>query len=80
MGKAARYKTKDVLEKTGISRQVLQQYITMGLVKEEEQTEGGHRIFGETAIKRIRLIKKLNKSGYTLRDMREVFKSGLGSP
>lgn len=80
MGKVARYKTKDILEKTGISRQVLQRYITMGLVKEEDRTEGGHRIFGEDAIKRIQIIKRLNKSGYTLRDMREAFKSGMGNP
>ena len=80
MAKAVHYKTGEVLDKTGISRQVLQQYITMGLVKEEGQTEGGHRIFGENTIKRIRLIKKLNKSGYTLRDIKETFKSGMGNP
>ena len=77
MGKAVRYKTKDILEKTGISRQVLQQYITMRLVKEKEKTPGGHRIFGKDAIERIRLIRKLNRSGYTLRDIREVFKRGI---
>ena len=77
MGKAVRYKTKDILEKTGISRQVLQQYITMRLVKEKERTPGGHRVFEKDAVKRIRLIRKLNRSGYTLRDIREVFKRGI---
>jgi len=70
-------KTKELLEKTGISRQVLQQYLVMGLLKEKERTEGGHRIFGEDAVKRIELIKQMNQSGYTLRDIREVFKSGI---
>ena len=77
MAGTVRYKTKDILEKTGISRQVLQQYITMRLLKEKEKTPGGHRIFGTDAVKRIRLIRKLNRSGYTLRDIREVFKSGI---
>ncbi len=77
MGGTARYKTKDILEKTGISRQTLQQYTTMRLVKEQERTPGGHRVFGKDAVKRIRLIRKLNRSGYTLRDIREVFKSGI---
>lgn len=77
MAGTVRYKTKDILEKTGISRQVLQQYITMRLVKENERTPGGHRVFGKDTVKRIRLIKKLNRSGYTLRDIREVFKSGI---
>lgn len=75
--RTVRYKTKDILEKTGISRQVLQQYITMRLVKEKERTPGGHRIFGKDTVNRIRLIKRFNKSGYTLRDIREVFKSGI---
>jgi DNA-binding transcriptional MerR regulator len=70
-------KTKDILEKTGISRQVLQQYIVMGLVKEKEKTAGGHRRFGRDTIRRIGLIQQLNKSGYTLRDIREVFKTGI---
>ncbi len=77
MASTVRYKTKDLLEKTGISRQTLQQYITMRLVKEKERTPGGHRVFGKDSIKRIRLIKKLNRSGYTLRDIREVFKRGI---
>ena len=77
MGEPKSYKTKDILEKTGISRQVLQQYITMGLVQESGKTPGGHRIFGDDAVKRIGLIKRMNKTGYTLRDIREVFKSGI---
>ena len=79
MSKQGRYKTKDILEKTGISRQVLQQYVTMGLVQEAEKTPGGHRIYGDDAVKRIQLIKQMNESGYTLRDIREVFKSGIKS-
>lgn len=72
-----RYKTKDILEETGISRQVLQQYITMGLVKEAGRTEGGHRIFNESAVKRIKIIQMVNDTGYTLRGMRETFKHGM---
>ncbi|MFC1671768.1 MerR family transcriptional regulator [Planctomycetota bacterium] len=70
-------KTGDVLKITGISRQMLQQYIVMGLIREKEKTKGGHRKFGRETIKKIRLIQQLNKSGYTLRDIREVFKSGM---
>lgn len=77
MAGTVHYKTRDILEKTGISRQVLQQYITMRLVKERERTPGGHRVFGKDAVKRIQLIRKLNRSGYTLRDIREVFKRGI---
>jgi len=70
-------KTRDILEKTGISRQMLQQYIVMGLVKEKEKTKGGHRRFGRETIKKIKIIQQLNRSGYTLRDIRESFKTGM---
>ena len=70
-------KTGDILKITSISRQMLQQYIVMGLIKEKEKTRGGHRRFGRNTINKIRLIQRLNKSGYTLRELREVFKSGM---
>jgi MerR family mercuric resistance operon transcriptional regulator len=70
-------RTKELLDRTGISRQVLQHYIAVGLVKERDKTRTGRRLFGEEMVKRIKLIRKLNKSGYTLRDIRDVFKSGM---
>lgn len=66
-------KTKDVLQATGISHQVLYRYITMGLVEELKTQEGGNRVFSSETIPVIQLIKKLNQSGYTLRDIKDIF-------
>ena len=60
----------------GISRQSLQYYIMMGLLKPTEVTPTGRRMFDNKAIERIRLVKKLNKTGYPLRAIRELFLEG----
>jgi DNA-binding transcriptional MerR regulator len=60
----------------GISRQSLQYYIMMGLLKPTEVTPTGRRMFDNKAIERIRLVKKLNETGYPLRAIRELFLEG----
>jgi len=48
----------------------------LGLLKPTEVTATGRRLFDEKAVERIKLIKKLNQSGYTLRAIRELFMQG----
>ena len=63
-------------EKAGISRQSLQYYLMIGLLEPTEVTPTGRRMFDEKSIERIKLIKKLSESGYTLRAIREIFLQG----
>ena len=63
-------------KKAGISRQSLQYYIMVGLLEATETTSTGRRLFDEKAIERIKLIKRLNDSGYPLRAIRELFLEG----
>ena len=63
-------------KKAGISRQSLQYYIMLGLLEPTEITATGRRRFDEKAVDRIKLIKKLNHSGYPLRAIRELFLEG----
>jgi MerR family copper efflux transcriptional regulator len=63
-------------EKAGISRQSLQYYLMVGLLEPTEITPTGRRLFDQKAVDRIRLIKKLNDSGYPLRAIRELFMEG----
>jgi DNA-binding transcriptional MerR regulator len=65
-------------KKAGISRQSLQYYIMVGLLEPTEVSSTGRRLFDRESIERIKLIKKLNDSGYSLRDIREVFLEGRG--
>ena len=60
-------------KKAGISRQSLQYYLMIGLLKPADITSTGRRLFDDKSIELIKLIKKLNNSGYTLREIREIF-------
>ena len=63
-------------KKAGISRQSLQYYLMVGLLEPTEVTPTGRRLFDEDCVERIKLIKKLNNSGYPLRAIRELFLEG----
>ena len=63
-------------KKAGVSRQSLQYYLMVGLLEPTEITPTGRRLFDEKAVGRIKLIKKLNDSGYPLRAIRELFLEG----
>lgn len=74
-------KTGDLVERTGLSRQVIYTYVTMGLIQETERTAGGHKLFDESVLTHIKLIQNLNEHGYTLRDIKTIFfrrKGGAG--
>jgi len=60
-------------KKAGISRQTLQYYLMVGLLEPTEVTSSSRRLFDDKAVQRIKLIKKLNESGYPLRAIRELF-------
>jgi len=60
-------------KKAGISRQSLQYYLMVGLLEPTKVTPTSRRLFDQKSIERIKLIKKLNKSGYPLRAIRELF-------
>jgi len=68
----------EAAKKAGVSRQSLQYYLMVGLLEPTEVTEKGRRLFSNKAIERIKLIKRLNKSGYPLRAIRELFMEGRG--
>ena len=60
----------------GISTQSLQYYIMVGLIKPTSVSKTNRRFFDRRVVDRIKLIKKLNKSGYPLRAIRELFLEG----
>lgn len=65
-------------KKAGVSRQTLQYYLMVGLMTPTAVTESGRRMFDEAAVERIRLIRELNRSGYPLRAIRELFMQQRG--
>ena len=57
----------------GVSKQTLQYYIMVGLIEATERSDSGQQLFDKKVIERIALVKKLNDSGYPLREIREIF-------
>lgn len=70
---ATLYKTGEVLKRAGISREVLYRYLTMGLVKPARVSTGGHNLFSESVFRHVELIRRLNDSGFTLRDIKDIY-------
>jgi DNA-binding transcriptional MerR regulator len=59
----------------GVATQSVEYYIMIGLVKPIRRGQRS-RFFDAKLINRIKLIKRLNKSGYTLRSIRETYLRG----
>ena len=66
-------KTSEVLEKAGISRQMLYLYSTMGLIEAASETAAGHRLYAPSVLTRLKIIRDALETGYSLRDVKEVF-------
>ena len=67
------HKTGEVLKRAGISREVFYRYLTMGLVKPARKSAGGHNLFGDIVFKHLELIQRLNASGFSLRDIKDIY-------
>jgi DNA-binding transcriptional MerR regulator len=66
-------KTREVLERTGITHQVLYRYVTLGLIEEAGTTKGGQRLFHPRVVELIHRIRGLIDTGYSLRHLKEIF-------
>ncbi len=72
-GERKLFKSGEVVKQSGITRQMLYMYTTMGLVEEVKKTPTGHKLYDQSIFRRLKLIHDLNESGYTLRDIRDIF-------
>lgn len=66
-------KTGEVLKRAGISREVFYRYLTMGLIKPARTSSGGHNLFSDAVFRHIELIRDLNASGFSLRDIKDIY-------
>jgi DNA-binding transcriptional MerR regulator len=48
----------------------------LGLLEAPRVTQTGRRLFDARSVERIKLIRGLNKSGYPLRAIRDLFMQG----
>ena len=67
------YRIGEVVEYSGMSRQTIHNYTTMGLLPESRWTAGGHRLYDESTFERLDVIVELKVRNKSLQDIREFF-------
>jgi len=65
------YRIGELVKHTPFSRQTLHNYTIMGLIREAEWTEGGHRLYHESVFERLAQILAL-KETKTLSEIRGI--------
>ena len=66
-----RFRIGEVAQFSGLSRQTVHNYTIMGLIREREWTEGGHRLYDESVFSTLVQIDEL-KNSRTLREIRLI--------
>jgi len=67
------YRIGEVVAYSGLSRQSVHNYTTMGLLHEARWTEGGHRLYDESVFERLDEIAEMKAQGRSLREIRKHF-------
>ena len=62
----------EVAEQTSLSLRTIRYYEEMGLVTPSARTTGGFRLYTETDVARLRLIRRMKPLEFTLEEMRDV--------
>lgn len=65
------YKIGEVMEFSGLSRQTVHNYTSLGLISEAERTPSGHRLYDQGVFARLRKIQELKKTR-TLKEIRRI--------
>lgn len=65
------YRIGEVVEYSGVSRQTIHNYTTMGLIQESRWTRGGHRLYDESVFGRLDAIAELKSQHMSLQGIRE---------
>ena len=68
------YHIGELVSYSQFSRQTIHNYTIMGLIREVQWTEGGHRLYDETVFERLAEIEELKKSK-TLVEIRDLLNS-----
>jgi DNA-binding transcriptional MerR regulator len=70
---AKRYRIGEIVRCSPFSRQTIHNYTIMGLIREAEWTEGGHRLYDETVFERLSRIVELRKTK-SLAEIRRILR------
>ena len=69
------YRSGEITHFTDVSRQTLHYYTQLGLVKEAKKTTSGQRLYDESVFEVLERIKKYQKKGMKLMQIKETLKA-----
>ena len=72
------YRIGEVITYSGMSRQTIHNYTIMGLLRETQWTQGGHRLYDESVFERLDKIAELKAVNKTMHDILEFFRGQDG--
>ena len=67
------YRIGELVRYTPFSRQTIHNYTIMGLIREVQWTEGGHRLYDESVFERLSKIIELRRTK-TLSEIKQILK------
>ncbi|MCP4375230.1 MAG: MerR family transcriptional regulator [bacterium] len=67
------YRIGEIVEHSGLSRQTIHNYTTMGLLVEARRSAGGHRLYDESVFERLNGIIVLKAQHKSLAYIREYY-------
>ncbi|UCC23124.1 MAG: MerR family transcriptional regulator [Planctomycetota bacterium] len=69
------YRIGELVRHSPFSRQTIHNYTVMGLIRESQWSNGGHRLYDESVFERLSRIIELKKTK-TLWEIREILNRG----
>jgi DNA-binding transcriptional MerR regulator len=72
----------EVAEQTGLSLRTIRYYEEVGLVTPSARSAGGFRLYSETDVARLRLIRRMKPLDFSLEEMKDALEAldGLEDP
>jgi DNA-binding transcriptional MerR regulator len=62
----------EVADRTGLSLRTIRYYEEVGLVTPSARTSGGFRLYSETDLARLRLVRRMKPLDFSLEEMKDV--------
>lgn len=67
------YRMGEIVDYSGLSRQTIHNYTTMGLLRESQWTRGGHRLYDESVFERLNQVLLFKQQRKSMQEIREHF-------
>jgi DNA-binding transcriptional MerR regulator len=72
--------SRQAADACGIAPHVLRYYTMLGLIQGAGSTPSGRRLYPASVVRQVQTIRRLQRLGYSLRDIREIFLKRPATP